>query len=292
MRFRPQFIQEAPVPVTILCTVRNCRLPLAREARQLVCPRRHSFDIARSGYANLLQPQDRRSRRPGDALEAVAARRRLADEGHAEPLVRGLLEILVPLGLGESDAVLDAGCGEGHHLGAIAGAFGIEAHGVDLSVSAIDLAARRHRSCHWIVANADRFLPYAEASFRLLTSITSRMNAAEFRRVLRDDGRLVVVIPGPDDLVELRSAVLGAGELRDRTARTIETFAADFALERQEGLRHIAHLDKTSITGAMTASYRALRLRERQRLEALSEMDVTLSWDVLVFKPVRRLKFA
>ena len=52
------------------------------------------------------------------------------------------------------------------------------------------------------------------------------MNSSEFRRVLRDDGRLLVAIPAPDDLVELR----GAG--RDRVERTIETFANEFAHPR------------------------------------------------------------
>jgi hypothetical protein len=54
------------------------------------------------------------------------------------------------------------------------------------------------------VANADRFVPYADASFSAVISITARMNASEFRRVLRRDGRLLVAIPSPEDLVELR----------------------------------------------------------------------------------------
>ena len=39
----------------------------------MICPRGHSFDVARSGYINLLQPQERRSRNPGDSADAVAA---------------------------------------------------------------------------------------------------------------------------------------------------------------------------------------------------------------------------
>ena len=65
----------------LLCPVRGCHLGLVREERRMVCPRNHSFDIARSGYINLLQPQDRRAKEPGDTAEAVAARRRLHDQG-------------------------------------------------------------------------------------------------------------------------------------------------------------------------------------------------------------------
>jgi len=65
--------------VTLLCTVRECRAPLAREAERVVCERGHSFDVARSGYINLLQPQDRRAKSPGDSAEVVAARRRFLE---------------------------------------------------------------------------------------------------------------------------------------------------------------------------------------------------------------------
>ena len=71
----------------LLCPVRECHLPLVREDRRVFCPRAHSFDVARSGYLNLLQPQDRRSKQPGDTTEAVAARRRLHDLGVTAPLL-------------------------------------------------------------------------------------------------------------------------------------------------------------------------------------------------------------
>jgi len=54
------------------------------------------------------------------------------------------------------------------------------------------------------VANADRFVPYSDRSFSIVLSITARMNSGEFRRVLRNDGRLLVGIPAPDDLLGLR----------------------------------------------------------------------------------------
>ena len=56
----------------LLCPVRCCHTALVREEGRLLCPRGHSFDVARSGYINLLQPQDRRSKHPGDTSVAVA----------------------------------------------------------------------------------------------------------------------------------------------------------------------------------------------------------------------------
>src|SRR5258708_39512196 len=103
--------------VTLLCTVRDCRAPIARETNRLVCPRGHSFDVARSGYINLLQPQDRRSKNPGDTAAAVAARRRLHDRGVTQPLVDAIADLLA---LSSSDIVLDPGCVHGFYLANLA----------------------------------------------------------------------------------------------------------------------------------------------------------------------------
>ena len=246
-----------------------------------MCARGHSFDVARSGYVNLLQPQDRRSRSPGDTAEAVAARRRFLDRGFAAPLVQRIVEAMPMTG---GQTLLDAGCGEGHHTAAFPEAYGVEAHGVDISVPAIELAAKRYRDCTWVVANADRFLPYADGSFDAVATITARLNPEEFRRVLGPRGRLLVVIPGADDLIELREAIQGEGIERDRAQRTIETFAPLFTLERQSRAAHVAHLDREAIADVMSSSYRGLRTRERARLDALGAMDVTLARELLVFR--------
>ena len=251
------------------CPVRDCHLALLREERRLFCERGHSFDVARSGYINLLQPQDRRSRQPGDTAAAVAARRRLHDRGVTEPLLRAVAGFL---NASSSDIVLDAGCGDGFYLGSLAREFGFDAHGIDISIPAVNAAARRYPKCEWIVANADRVVPYADRSFSIVLSITARMNAGEFRRVLRDDGRLLVAIPAPDDLIELR------GASRDRADRTIETFAQHFTLADRRRVTTTADLDAAAVHDVLISIYRPMR---SQPVEA---MHVTFSLDMLLFR--------
>jgi 23S rRNA (guanine745-N1)-methyltransferase len=257
----------------LVCPVRGCRDALVREARRLVCPRGHSFDIARSGYINLLQPQERRSKQPGDTPAAVAARQRLNDRGVTLPLVDVIAEMIAA---SPDDVVLDAGCGEGFFLGTLARRAGFDAHGVDISIPAIRAAARRYPPSEgrfeWIVANADRFVPYADGLFSLVLSITARMNTAEFRRVLRRDGRLLVAIPSPEDLIELR----GVG--RDRAPRTVEAFAHDFKLVDQRRVSTTADLDADAVHDVLVSIYRPLRPRPPEA------MRVTFSLDLLLFR--------
>jgi 23S rRNA (guanine745-N1)-methyltransferase len=250
--------------VTLLCTVRDCHAPLSREAARVICERGHSFDIARSGYINLLQPQDRRAKSPGDSPDVVAARRRFLDR-FAIPLDLSALR--------SPTSALDVGCGEGHYLAEVKAQFDCEAHGVDISVPAIDAAARAHGDCTFVVANADRFLPYADASFDLVMSTNARLNPPEFRRVLRDGGTLLVSILGADDLRELRS-----GPEQDHVDRTIALFAPAFTVVRHENVRRTVRMDREGIRDALVASYRGMREVTDE------ELDVTLSRDMLIFR--------
>ena len=191
------------------------------------------------------------------------------DRGITEPLLRAIAEII---NAGPDDVVLDAGCGDGFYLGELARKTGFDAHGVDISIPAVEAAARRYPECEWIVANADRFVPYADASFSIVLSITARMNAGEFRRVLRNDGRLLVAVPSPEDLIELR----GAG--RNRVARATETFGHDFSLVEQRRVTTTADIDAAAVGDVLHSIYRPLQSKPA------AAMRVTFSFDLLLFR--------
>jgi 23S rRNA (guanine745-N1)-methyltransferase len=276
--------------VTLLCPVRGCGAPLSREDRRLACARGHCFDLARSGYCNLLQPQDRRSLQPGDSPAAVAARRRLFDRGHGDWLLPHLLAAVDALALPPAAAVLDVGCGEGFYLGSLAERLGWEAHGLDISTAAVDLAARRWPDAAWVVANADRALPFAAGSFRLALCLTARLNPPELRRVLAAApgsaaGFLLVAVPGADDLVELRAALLGEGRLRDRLAPAAAALAADFELAGQTAVRQRLRLGGDDLRDLLAATYRGARSRQRDRAATLAAMEVTASRELAWFRP-------
>ena len=228
--------------------------------------------MARSGYVNLLQPQDRRSKNPGDTVSAVLARRKLHDRGITGPLQQTIAAVLAA---SSNDVILDVGCGEGFYTASLAQSTGADTSGVDISIPAIDSAARRHPDCNWLVANADRFIPFPDQSFSIVISITARMNSDEFRRVLQSDGRLLVAVPSPDDLIEIR----GAG--RDRVQTTVQAFSGAFRLIHQHRVTTNAALDAEAVTHVLHSIYRPLQSKQPEA------MQVTFSLDLLLFEPVR-----
>ena len=240
--------------------------------------------MARSGYINLIQPQDRRSLEAGDSRETVDARRALLDAGFGAALLAVLGEAVAELRLSRGSSVVDLGCGEGYFLASLCGRFDLEGLGVDLSAHAVERAARRYPNFTWIAANADRRLPFVDGVFSLALSIDGRRNRDETARVLAPNGSLVVAVPAADDLHELRAAVLGEAHTRDRSADLEAGLAPQFVLTARRVARARLRLDRTGLRHLSAATYRYARLRERDTLAEIAELEVTTSHEVLTLR--------
>jgi 23S rRNA (guanine745-N1)-methyltransferase len=270
------------------CTVRGCGRPLTPVDRRLSCDAGHSFDVARSGYVSLLQPQDRRSQAPGDSKDAVAARARLLDAG----VGRAAIEAIVEVGL-KAEAVgplvaADLGCGSGELLGALAAAREVCGVGIDLSTAAVDAAARRFPDQTWVVANADRRLPLLDASVHVVVSLNGRRNPEECARVLAPGGRLIVAVPAPDDLIELRAQVQGEGVPRERADAVVAEHAERFDVVERRTVRTRHRLDGDALRDLLRGTYRGARLSAAPRVDDLDALEVTVSTDAVLLVPKTR----
>jgi 23S rRNA (guanine745-N1)-methyltransferase len=183
-------------------------------------------------------------------------------------LLQAIGQILEPAA---SDTILDIGSGDGYYLAGLAEQSNCLAHGIDISLPAVDAAAKRYPNHEWVVANADRFIPYANESFTKVLSLTARMNRDEFHRVLQPEGRLLIALPAPDDLIELR----GSG--RDRLQRTVDSFAPCFTLARHHRATTSADLDAEAIADILLSIYRPLQSKPPQ------PGRITFSLDLLLF---------
>lgn len=265
----------------LACTVRSCGRPLARRDRTLVCESGHTYDISRTGYVNLLQPQDRRSRDAGDMATAVDARAWLLAAGLGRALVDRVAAHAAPLPSGT--VVVDLGCGTGEALGTIVERHPVVGIGIDLAVRAIERAARRWPATTWVVANADRRLPLLDRSVSLVTSIHARRNPVDCARVLTEEGRLVVAVPAPDDLQELREAIAGRALERERADGVEREHSAMFQLLDRAIVREQHPASREVLLQLLRATYRGERHSALPRLDALDTLTITLSSEVLTF---------
>jgi len=272
----------------LACPVRDCGQPLRPAPGGLGCERGHGFDRARSGYVNLLQPGDRRSLRAGDAPETARARRAL----HARGLQRELHARLRELALEyapRANALLDLGCGEGSALAELCRERAVAGYGIDLSVPAIELAARAHPRLQWIVANADRRLPLLDRAVDLALALDARAPVDELARVLAPDGCLLLAVAASDDLAELRSAALGEAHASERAQAALERLAPRFELVARGESRTRVRLPLEALEELLLATYRAGRAGRAQRLrESLAgagALELVSAHELLVLRP-------
>ena len=222
----------AVVEVLDLLRCPLCERVFTADSGSLRCATGHQFDLARQGYLNLLgtaPPQH------ADTGPMVAARERfLAAGGYAaiaQALVGAARDGLLALrGTAPSaPALLEAGSGSGYYTAALLTGLGGRAVALDISVAAARRAARAHRRAAAVVADVWGRLPVAPDCMDVVASVFAPRNPAEFARVLRPDGVLVVVTPLPQHLQELRDDL---GLLRVEPAkqeRLASSLAADFS---------------------------------------------------------------
>ena len=275
----------ATAPRSLLaCSVRGCGLPLERLDRAFACPRGHSYDVARSGYVNLLQPQDRRSSAAGDSKAAVEARARLLAAGVGRTIVDDVVRRAAALDLAAGPAVVDVGSGSGGMLASLARERAITGIGIDLSTAAADHAARRFPHLTWVVANADRRLPLVDRSVNLVLSVHARRHPVECARVLARDGYLLVGVPARDDLLELRESVLGQRVERDRADAVLAEHEPLFMLIDRGTARERQRLDREPLLDLLRTTYRGGRTSATERIGALDSLEVTLATDLFLFR--------
>ena len=116
---------------------------------------------------------------------------------HAEHLARYQLAA----GLADSRRVLDAACGEGYGTALMAAGGAVSATGVDADEQTVSHARAKYPGARFELADVHR-LPFDEGSFDLVVSFETiehvrDANAVlgEFRRVLSDDGLLLISTP-------------------------------------------------------------------------------------------------
>ena len=204
---------------------------------------RTAFDVARSGYVNLLQPQDKRSKTPGDTPEAVAARRRFLDRGHADAARR-------------RHRRARCRCGRARRCSMPAAAKGTTSPRSAARTASMRTASTSpSRPSSWprgaiAIVRGSSAMPTAFC--RIADAIVPRRRldhrAHESRGVpprARAGRHAARRHPGADDLIELRaSRPRRAAWSATASSAPWPTFAPLFTLERHERIAHTALLDR------------------------------------------------
>ena len=134
-----------------LCPV--CGGILTPDGGSYRCDEGHCYDIAKSGYVNLIRSNKSLH---GDDRDMIRARNRFLDSGYYAPLRDALCEVLRETLAGtEAPVCLDAGCGECYYTAAMHNAVGGEMLGIDLSRDALIIGEKRRAGLELAVASVN-----------------------------------------------------------------------------------------------------------------------------------------
>ena len=188
-----------------------CKAKLLKNERVLRCEHGHSFDISAEGYVHLLPANKMNSKVPGDSKEMAASRSAFLDKGYYEPLLKELERTVLELSKTEEPAMLDCGCGEGYYTSNIAKELKnrfpkAKIAGFDISRPSVRRAAKRTKDVDFAVASVFD-IPVSDKSFDILLNVFSPLSIDEYKRVLKDGGYYVYVVPAARHLWQLKAAI-------------------------------------------------------------------------------------
>lgn len=260
-----------------ICPV--CGEELNISGKSYICPKGHCFDIAKSGYVNLLMSNA--AGRHGDDRLMVRARTEFLNEGFYEPLADKLVSTVKKLAVGVP-VIVDAGCGEGYYSAKIEQATGGRLIGVDISREALIAASKRSRSMALAVASTAA-MPVADEGADIVLNIFSPLFADEFRRALKSGGHLIRVVPMEKHLWELKKLVYDKPYENEKPELQLE----GFALESVEELKYEISLSGGGMIQKlfmMTPYYYKTGEADQKKLESADRLKTSLEFCIAVYR--------
>ena len=268
----------------LICPV--CGGMLENTGKSYICGKHHSFDIARSGYVNLLLSKHAGKAVHGDNKLMVQARRDFLDKGYYAPLCEAVCEETLKYAQNGS-VVLDAGCGEGYYTSAVRAGFdrsdiAVKMYGVDISKVAVEYAAKRDKSVKFAAASVFH-LPVASSSCDLLITMFAPYCGEEYLRVLKSGGIMIMAIPSENHLWELKQAIYETPYKNEVKPYELDGFGHIGAQRVNFTMELCSSTDIRSLF-SMTPYYYKTGRTEQERLEALSELTVQADFEVLTYR--------
>ncbi len=266
-----------------LCPI--CKKELTRNECALKCENNHSFDYAKSGYINLLNPGKKNNAKAGDSKEMIRARTSFFECGAYEKIKNELISIVSSLG---GKTVVDAGSGEGYYsLGIAKTNTGSTVLGFDMSKYGCEHGAKVARAlsidnAFFSVANIFD-LPLENDYSDIVVSLFAPVASEEFSRILKNGGHLVVVSAGIDHLDGLKSVLYDSVYQNEEKFLELESFE----LTEVKNLMY-----KTVIEGneriqalfTMTPYYHRTSQADKDKLLKIDTLETTVEVNFLIYK--------
>lgn len=274
----------------LICPICNNKLHDSKEGH-FVCENKHSFDLAKQGYINLLPVNQKKSKKPGDNEMMIAARRNFLELDFYDPLIESIKNLIqdklfFPT---KSIVALDAGCGEGYYsekaLNNLTN-LKLEIYGTDISKYAVKLAANKYKNNFYFVSSVYN-LPIAEQSTDLILSVFSPVMVEEFKRILSAKGYVIIVSPAANHMIEIAELIYDT--FKPHKSSVVEKMTTHFEHYASKNLSFKIDIHSSEDLQSllkMTPYYWSTSGEQLENIIHKKELSVTCDFNVDVFKLV------
>lgn len=262
-----------------ICPV--CKSELSLSGKTYTCPNRHSFDVSKDGYVNLLMSQKSSQKRHGDDKFMVRCRRDFLEKGFYEKLCEGICDA-VKSAVAENGVIADIGCGEGYYTGAVARCGDYTVCGIDISKNALKYASKLLKNSEFAVASAFS-LPFFDKSADCVLSVFAPSCYEEFHRVLKDGGVLIKAVPLEEHLWELKCALYDKPYKNKAEIRNEELFKLRSVNEIKYEINLDSNEDIMNLFG-MTPYYYKTGRAETEKLLKKTALTTTVHFGVEIYE--------
>ena len=262
-----------------ICPV--CSGVLTKSGSAYICENRHSFDVSKYGYVNLLMSQQSSLKRHGDDKLMVQARRQFLEKGFYKPLSDKICRCVKQL-VADKGIIADVGCGEGYYTSAVSQSGDYNICGIDISKDALRYAPRSVHDGEFAVASAFN-LPFGDNSVDCVLNVFAPSPYGEFSRVLKFDGVLIKAVPLEEHLWDLKCALYKEPYKNKPEKRDEELFE----LIDSHELKYRINLTDSSDIGnlfKMTPYYYKTGREDADRLLSLTDLETTVHFCVEIYK--------
>ena len=254
----------------------------------LVCENNHCFDIAKEGYVHLLPVNKMHSRVPGDTKEMVNARREFLSAGYYKLFSDKLNELVMKYAF-DGCEIVDAGCGEGYYTENMRRCLkehnvGANILGFDISKSAVRFAAKSDKESEYAVASIFD-IPISDGKADIVTNIFAPIVEAEFCRILKSSGVLIIAVPGEYHLWEMKTLVYDEPYVNELKHTEYDGF--EF-VERVsvKGTADIKDNRQIKNLFSMTPYYWKTGVDGSRRISECQSLKTRIHFDFLIYKKI------
>lgn len=254
-----------------------CNEELVRIDNLYRCLNRHSYDIAKEGYINLLKKQG--GKEFGDSVDMIKARRQFFLKDYYRPLKEKLTSLINKY---NPETLVDLGSGEGYYTNYFKDNSNADIMGIDISKEGVRIASKQNRNVTYVVGSVQD-IPLFDKEVDMVINSFTPIDLEEILRVLKRKGILITTKVGKNHLLELKQSIYeniylnDNKPIEDNRLKLLESINVKFPI-------HLKTNEDIVNLFMMTPYYHHTSLASKEKLKEIDNLDISCEFDIDVYQ--------